>query len=207
MARPENSGSHRAAKVPTEPDGRRERSKSSRAKIVQALLDLVAGGNYAPGAADVAEAAGVGLRSVFRHFDDMDSLYREMSGAIEAKVMPMVLKPFQSTDWQGRVRELTGRRADIFETIMPYRISGNIKRYQSPFLMQDYQRMLRLERQSVEALLPDAVLADRRMTNALVAPLSFQVWRLLRHDEELPVAEARAVVLRLVDAILAQIDD
>lgn len=69
-------------------DGRRKRSHSSRAKIVKALLDLVEGGTISPSAAEVAEAAGVGLRSVFRHFDDMESLYREMSDGIEAKVLP-----------------------------------------------------------------------------------------------------------------------
>jgi len=35
--------------------------------------------------------------------------------------------------------------------------------------------------------------------------LNFQCWRLLRHDQELSVAEARAVFLRLVDAALAQV--
>ena len=187
-------------------DGRRERSRSSRARIVQAMLDLVGSGHVAPSAAEVAEQAGVGLRSVFRHFDDMDSLYREMSDAIEARLMPVLLKPLAATEWKPRVRELTERRMTVFETMLPYRISANIKRYQSPFLMQDYKRMIRLERQGVEALLPPGLLADSAQTNSLLAPLSFQTWRLLRHDQELPVDAARAVVLRLVDAILAQSD-
>lgn len=187
-------------------DGRRERSRSSRARIVQAMLDLVGGGHIAPSAAEVAEQAGVGLRSVFRHFDDMDSLYREMSDAIEARLMPVLLKPLAATEWKPRVRELAERRMTVFETMLPYRISANIKRYQSSFLMQDYKRLIRLERQGVEALLPPAVLDDSAQTNALLAPLSFQTWRLLRHDQELPVEAARAVVLRLVDAVLAQCD-
>ena len=73
-------------------DGRRERSRSSRSKIVAAMLDLVGKGDVAPSAARVAEVAGVGLRSVFRHFDDMDELYREMGGVIEAQVMPIILQ-------------------------------------------------------------------------------------------------------------------
>ncbi|PNB35794.1 TetR family transcriptional regulator, partial [Pseudomonas sp. FW305-130] len=36
------------------------------------MLDLVGKGDIAPSAARVAETAGVGLRSVFRHFADMD---------------------------------------------------------------------------------------------------------------------------------------
>lgn len=191
---------------PPSADGRRERSRSSRARIVQAMLDLVGGGHIAPSAAEVAEQAGVGLRSVFRHFDDMDSLYSEMSDAIEVRLMPVLLKPLTATEWKPRVRELAERRMTVFETMLPYRISANIKRYQSSFLMQDYKRLIRLERQGVEALLSPAVLADSAQTNALLAPLSFQTWRLLRHDQELPVEAARAVVLRLVNAVLAQCD-
>ena len=188
-------------------DGRRKRSHSSRAKIVKALLDLVEGGTISPSAAEVAEAAGVGLRSVFRHFDDMDSLYREMSDGIEAKVLPMMLKPLEASEWKGRIRELAERRVSVFEAILPFRISASIKRHQSEFLMQSYKRMLRVERQGVEALLPEAVLADPAQTNAVLAPLSFQTWRLLRHDQELPIATARTVVLRLVEAVLAQCPD
>ena len=133
-------------------DGRRERSRFSHAKIVQALLDLVAQGNISPSAAEVAEAAGVGLRSVFRHFDDMDSLYQAMTQSIEARIQPIRSAPLTSDHWKGRVRELARRRMAIFESILPYRISANIKRYQSPFLMQIYRRMVREERQLVMAL-------------------------------------------------------
>lgn len=187
-------------------DGRLERSRSSRAKIVAAMLALVADGDVQPSAARVADAAGVGLRTVFRHFDDMDSLYREMSEAIEAKVRPVLLRPFAAEDWRERVRELALRRVEIFETILPFRISASLKRFQSAFLMQDYRRMLRIERESVEAILPDVVMADPVQVNVLHVTLNFQCWRLLRHDQELGVDEARTVFVRLVDAALAQID-
>jgi len=87
-----------AADRPTS-DGRRARSQSSRAKIVAAMLDLVAGGEVSPGAAQVAELAGVGLRSVFRHFKDMDALYHEMAVAIEAQVLPILLRPPEGATW------------------------------------------------------------------------------------------------------------
>jgi AcrR family transcriptional regulator len=188
-------------------DGRRERSRFSHAKIVQALLDLVARGNISPSAAEVADAAGVGLRSVFRHFDDMDSLYQAMTQSIEAQIHPIRSAPLTADHWKGRVREFASRRMGIFESILPYRISANIKRYQSPFLMQIYRRMVKEERQVVVALLPAHLLADPVQTNALIAPLSFQTWRLLRHDEELPLDDAKAVVIRLIDAVLDQIAD
>lgn len=185
-------------------DGRRERSRSSRSRIVAAMLDLVANGDVAPSAARVAEVAGVGLRSVFRHFKDMDALYREMSEAIEVQVLPILLRPPEGATWQQRLANLAERRAQIFETIMPYRISANVRRFESPYLMQDYRRLMRLEAETVDAHLPETVRADAASARGLIVILSFSTWQLLRHDQNLSAAEARAVVLRLLDDATAR---
>lgn len=184
-------------------DGRRERSRSSRDKIVQAMLELVERGDVTPGAARVADHAGVGLRTVFRHFDDMDSLYREITERIEAQVMPIALQPYASEDWRDRLDELVTRRGTVFEAIMPFRLSANIKRYQSAYLMQDYVRLNRLERQLVEAILPADILNDRLTLESLHVALSFQSWRSMRHDHGLPPDQATAVTRHLVHQVMA----
>lgn len=171
------------------------------------MLDLVGKGDVAPSAARVAEVAGVGLRSVFRHFADMDALYREMSEVIEAKVFPIILQAPAGDNWKEQVFDIADRRAKVFETILPFRISANLKRFQSEFLMQDYKRVLRLERGTLEAHLPAIVQADTLGTRGLVVILSFQTWRLLRHDQELPVDEARAVVRRLLEDAMKNLPD
>ena len=188
-------------------DGRRERSRSSRARIVSAMLELVGKGDVSPSAARVAEVAGVGLRSVFRHFDDMDALYREMGEAIEARVLPIILQVPVGATWKEKLADIAGRRATVFETILPYRISANLKRFQSTFLMQDYRRMLRLESGTVEAQLPPSVRADFTAVRGLDVILSFQTWRLLRHDQELAVEDACAVVRRLLDDAMARLPE
>ncbi|MFA5969611.1 MAG: TetR/AcrR family transcriptional regulator [Sphingomonas sp.] len=188
-------------------DGRHARSRSSRAKIVAAMLDLVGAGDVQPSAARVALAAGVGLRTVFRHFDDMDSLYREMSEAIEARVLPILLKPFVADNWRDRIREMAMRRVEVFEAILPYRISASVKRFQSSFLMRDYLRMLQMERNTIDAALPPALLANAVQANLLYLALAFQGWRGLRHDQELDFDTARGVYLAMVEAVLAQIPD
>jgi hypothetical protein len=96
----------------------------------------------------------------------------------------------------------------VFETILPYRISANLKRFQSPYLMQGYRRMLRLESDTTEAHLPAMVRADVAGTHGLNVILSFQTWRLLRHDQELPFDDAKAVVRRLLgDAVACMPED
>lgn len=58
-------------------DGRRLRAARNRDAVVTAVLDIIReqGGGPIPGAADVAERAGVSERTVFRHFADLDSLF------------------------------------------------------------------------------------------------------------------------------------
>lgn len=186
-------------------DGRRERSKSSRAKIVAAMLELVERGDVSPSAARVADHAGVGLRTVFRHFDDMDSLYREMSEVIEKRVAPIILRPFASDRWQDRVRELSVRRPEVFEAILPFRISANLKRYQSAFLMADYIRLHKMERALVDVHLPDSTRQDHDGVESLHVALSFQCWRLLRHDQQLTPDAAQRVVQRMVIDLLGSL--
>ena len=188
------------ASVPPRIDGRRERSRSSRARIVAAMLDLIDRGDLSPSAARVAEEAKVGLRTVFRQFDDMDTLYREMSETIAVRVLPIVKAPYAGQDWRAHVRDLTARRARVFETMLPFRLAANIKRYQSPFLMGQYGQVVALERDLLFRLLPQDVLADKVGSEALCVILSFQTWRALRHDQGLTAREAEAVVARMVEA-------
>lgn len=185
-------------------DGRRQRSRSSHARIVAAMLDLVARGEVAPSAAQVAEVAGVGLRSVFRHFKDMDALYREMAAAIESRILPILLRPPEGATWQARLFDIAARRALIFETIMPYRISANVRRFESAYLMEGYRRQLRLEAEALAAHLPEDVRADADGTRGLNVILSFNTWRLLRHDQNLAPDEAAAVVRRMLGDALAR---
>lgn len=55
-------------------DGRRERSKRTRAAIVSALTELLDQGRIEPTAADIAKRAGVAVRSIAQHFATREDL-------------------------------------------------------------------------------------------------------------------------------------
>lgn len=190
----------RAAKT----DGRHQRSERSRRQIVDALLKLIARGEMNPGAAQVADEAGVGLRSVFRHFEEMDTLYREMTAQIEAEVMPEVMAPFAAKDWRGKLSEMVERRARVFERIMPYRVAGAARRFQSDYLMQDHKRAVALEQAALKAILPKAILKDADTLAALDLVLSFESWRRLRQDQRLSPAKAEAAMRLAVQRIAGE---
>ncbi|MEQ1753153.1 MAG: TetR/AcrR family transcriptional regulator [Micropepsaceae bacterium] len=183
-------------------DGRRKRGDHSRKQIVDAMLVLVREGDMSPSAAQVAERAGVGLRTVFRHFEEMEVLYREMAEVIAAKVMPLVRKPYTKAAWRDRLLELVERRIEIHEEIMPLKIAGSVLRFRSKFLMDDYRAHLKLERESLESILPDSVKKDQTLFRAVEMVTSFQAWRRLRQDQDLSVSDARKVMLKLIDGTL-----
>ena len=56
-------------------DGRKQRSSQSSDLIAQATIDIINSGNLNPTAKEVAAKAGLGTRTVFRQYTDMDDLY------------------------------------------------------------------------------------------------------------------------------------
>lgn len=186
-------------------DGRKRRSERSREQIIEAMFELVSGGELDPGAARIAEVANVSLRTVFRHFEEMDGLYQEMNRRVAAEVMPIVQSPFNSTDWRDIVRELVGRRAEVFERIMPYRVCGSIRRFRSSFLMQGHQDFVAMERAILDSVLPEEVRSNVMLEAAFDSALGFDTWRRLRQDRGLSVEEARGAVRNLVEALLASV--
>ena len=184
-------------------DGRRLRAERSRERIVDALLKLVQSGEMNPSAAMVAETARVSLRTVFRHFEEMESLYLEMGRVCEARFLPTFRSPYRARDWQGRLREHLARRVSVFEDVMFLRICTMQRRFRSDVLMEDYHRFLELERTGLEALLPEERLADGEWVAALDVALSFESYRRLRQERGLSPDAAGAALSRMLDMIIA----
>lgn len=183
-------------------DGRRQRSEASRERIVAAMLELISAGDVTPSADAVAARAGVGLRTVFRHFDNMESLYQQINAAMSAEIRPLAERPLAPGDWKSRLAELIARRIGIFERILPFKIAADIHRHGSPFLAARALEMVREQRASFCAVLPDERRGDPLFLESLDLILSFDTWRRLRKEQKLSRPRARAVVEHLVGLLL-----
>jgi len=187
-------------------DGRRKRSQDSRARIVQAMLELVREGGVSPSAELVAARADVGLRTVFRHFNDLDSLYREMSAVIETELMALVHTPFKGETWRERVLELVERRGWAYEKIAPFKRASEVHRLQSPALAIENAKMVQISREILRAQLPPELAKDRVRFEAMDLLLSFDAWGRLRRDQDLSPKRAtevlQSVLIGLLDAPL-----
>jgi AcrR family transcriptional regulator len=184
-------------------DGRRRRGQDNRAKIVAAMLEIIHAGEVVPSAEQVAQRADVGLRTVFRHFQDMDSLYREMSVVIKGELRDVADAPFRSKDWRERVIELIERRARAFEKIGPFLRASMVFRYRSKYLEVDNTRLVVALRDILERQLPPEIARDPLKLEILDLLLSFETWSRLRREQGLTPTRARetleAAARRLLD--------
>jgi AcrR family transcriptional regulator len=186
-----------------EPDGRRRRGEDNRRKIVTAFMDFVREGRIGPTAEEIAARADVGLRTVFRHFDDMESLYREIATEIEAQVRPLVDRPFTAANWRGRLDELVQRRAALFERIMPFRIAADVHRHESSMIAERQRDFVKLQRAYLREVLPRPIGDDRLRLEALDLVTSYEAWRRLRHEQQLSPEDAERAMAMAVRALIA----
>jgi len=183
-------------------DGRRLRSGRSRRQIIEALFDLMREGQMNPTAVIVAERAGVGLRTVFRHFEDMESIFEEMTNELKVVIMPRVLAPLESETWRDKLFELADRNADIFEDVFPMQVALIIRRFQSDFLSGQYKSEVDLLRSVLKSILPPQIVKDRILFAAIEVNLTFATWRRLREDQNLSIANAKKTIQLTLSALL-----
>jgi AcrR family transcriptional regulator len=187
-------------------DGRHHRSMVTRHKIVEALTALIREGELVPTAEQVALRASVGLRTVFRHFDDMDTLYREVASSIDAVVMPEVNARFQASSWQERLLESVARRGALYDRIAAFHLASQIRRHESAYLDAVLVRSARYQRDLLCRLLPAKVMAKAPLVEGLVMLQSIDTWVCLRREQGLSADDAMAVIRQATQALIAGLD-
>ena len=183
-------------------DGRTTRGQENKKQIVQALIELIREGHFAPTAEMVSARAGVGLRTVFRHFKDMETLYREISSEVEAIVAPVLTTPLKGDTWQDKLMHAIDRRSDMFEELAPIQAASLIHLHESDFLRDQHKRTIELQRLLLTAFLPAAIVKDEPLFEALDLILSFETWLRLRRDQQLSIKQAKKVLQRSVEQLL-----
>ena len=186
-------------------DGRVRRAQRTGQAIVRALLELIGGGVLEPTARQVAERARVGIRTVFRRFSDMERLFAELDARIQAEALPVLLGGRPAGTRRVRARALVDRRSAFFECIAPYKRSGNVKRWRSPFLRDRHARLVRVLRADLLRWLPELGTGPAAIADAVELASSFEAWDRLRSEQGLSRAQARAAIERTVLALVAEI--
>jgi AcrR family transcriptional regulator len=195
-----------ATASPGKPDGRILRSERSRDAIITALLELITSGSLMPTAEKVAERAGVGIRTVFRHFNDMETLFAEMVKQTSPRIFPYLETEPEAGPLEARVSGLVKRRRLLFERYENQISAMMLVRWRSPAMDAQTKRIGLALKQESTRWLPEILAADRGIQNAFEAALAYRAWDQLRNEQGLGAARAAAAMQATVLALLAGLE-
>jgi AcrR family transcriptional regulator len=181
------------------------RGERTRDAIADALLELLEAGVPQPTARQIAERAGVSLRSVFQHFDDLEALYAACVRHQYARIAPLMSPIDPDLPLTERVEAFAAQRARLYERIAPVRRAVRTASPTSPALRDGLERMTVEHRRDVETLFaPEVVRREsrREVVAALEVATSFDTWDHLRQAQGCSVTVARGAVARLLRGVL-----
>jgi AcrR family transcriptional regulator len=183
-------------------DGRRLRSERSRQAIIDAALALMEEGNLVPTAQQISDRAGVGIRSFFRHFSDMETLFASIDGQIREFAERLFLGGDREGSLAERIRHAVERRADGYEVETKMILSTAAQMWRYEVLRKNYARYQRGLRRDLDNWLPELaeLLAPQR--EAIDAITSFEMWHRLRYHQKISKKAAIEVIVGTLIALI-----
>lgn len=184
------------------PDGRRLRTERSRQAIIDAALSFMDEGVLVPTAQQIADRAGLGIRSFFRHFEDMESLFQAVDDQIRDSYESLFLGGDREGTFEERVVHAVERHADAYDAIKNIVLSTQAQRWRYEMLRRNYARNQRGLRKDLDDWLPElrSIPAPRR--EAVDAVASFEMWHRLREHQGLGKQASIDIVTDLLKRLL-----
>ncbi len=183
-------------------DGRRLRSERSRQAIIDATLALMEEGDLVPTAQQIAERAGVGIRSFFRHFEDMGSLSEAIDEQIRDQYEALFVGGDRSGTLQERIEHAVERHADAYETVKNIVLSTQAQRWRYEVLRRNYARNQRGLRKDLDDWIPELKSIPRHGREAIDAIASFEMWHRLREHQGLGKKASIEIVTDLLKRLI-----
>ncbi|WP_395108255.1 TetR/AcrR family transcriptional regulator [Actinomadura sp. SCN-SB] len=190
-------------------DGRILRSRRTRAAIVDANMALMMEGNLRPTAAQVAERAGVSLRTLWSHFPDLESLFAATGEkTLEVQYAHHSVIP-ADLPLEHRVRAFCHQRATMLESIAGASRAAQLRLPFSEQLRRNRRRHNeRLRTDIGQTFAPEIALAGKdadELVSALLVACTWPAWMGSRDDLGLSIEEATRVMERTVMAIIRDV--
>ena len=163
----------------TKQDGRILRSVKSQKLIVEACIKLFKEGNFVPTAQLVANESGVGIRTVFRLFDDMENLLKSVDAEMR-KDYDFEVKFDPNSSFENRLLVGVDHLCAIYKKhqIIMFGTVSNMWKYK--FLQENYMNYQKMIMQKVEEVLPEVLSFDGELQELIHATLSFAFWMRLQ---------------------------
>jgi len=188
-------------------DGRTARAARTRRAIVDALLCITAEGEMKPTADRIADRAGVSLRTLWTNFKDMETLYAAAGDRLVELQQAEYTEVSPDLPLQRRVAEFCRQRAHMLEIVAPAARASALRLPFSAHLREYRATQNARVRAEIERLfgaeMDGGGPAREQLLTAVLAATTWPTWSMLRDDCGLTVEAARAIMVRMVSALLA----
>lgn len=161
-------------------DGRRQRSERNKAAIVHAALALIDEGVLLPTAQQVSSRAGVAMRTFFRHFDDMETLFTAIDEAARKKLSSFFTSKVSEGSLEVRINKVVEDRVNAYECIKNFVLSGQAHLWRSAYLQKRHAQDRRRLRRDLELRIPEIASLNKDEREFADAITSFEMWHRLR---------------------------
>lgn len=179
-------------------DGRRQRSVRSRQAIIDASIALIEEGYLVPTAQRVSDRAGVGIRSFFRHFEDMESLFTEIDRIVVARHEGQFASIDYSGDLEIRVTNLVEFWSLIYSDDKAMLMTTKVQMWRYQVLRTNYSRVQSAISNTIAKWLPELVDSEPGKTIIVEALVSFEMWHRLTDLQNVSSEEAKQQLKRIL---------
>ena len=186
------------------PDGRRLRSDRSRQLIVKSMLDLIHAGNLQPTAQQVADHAKVGIRSVFRHFEDMESIFASVDKLVRKESHALYDNEVCPRGLQERIAFAVKQSAKIYEAMGNIMLSSQARLWSSPTVKKNYLEHQEGLRNNIKTWLPEILQLPNNRYQSVLAICSFDFWYRLRYHQNQSANDCTDLLIELVENLISQ---
>jgi AcrR family transcriptional regulator len=180
-------------------DGRRERTKRTRAAIVLALTDLLDEGRIEPTAAEIAARANVAVRSIGQHFATREDL---LLAVAEHHANRLAHEPLEAEgSFETRCEQFVVTRARLLEESRAMRGAAAVVLARSPSVAKALERVARERREETARTFARELAGakDPRTTERTLALLtSGRAWDTMRGELGLGAKAAREQLARMI---------
>ena len=184
------------------PDGRRLRSDRSRRLIIESMLHLIHEGNLQPTAQQVADHAKVGIRSVFRHFEDMESIFETANEISRDQYRGLFLGGNREGTLNERILHATEYHAEAYETIGNMLLSTRGRLWNSAVIRKNYAINQNKLRKDLDLWLPELKDLPANKREAVDAIASFETWNRLRHTQKLSKEDSIVIIVEMLELLV-----
>lgn len=185
-------------------DGRRLRSERSKRAIIDACTTLVNEGVLVPTAQLISDKAGVPIRSFFRHFPDMETLFRTMDDELREVYAASLSREVPSGTLEERVGFLVDSNVKSFESARGIIESTKAQLWRYKILRDNYARWQRNARKNRERRIPELVDAEPMVQELVDGAASWEMWSRLRDHQKLSATKSTRMVKVLIFQLLTE---